>query len=98
MKELQSIQLSKNFLEGTILSSLGGLDKLQVINFECMILLFIISLNSFLMIILLDNQLSGTIPDSLLQMENLQVLELNANQLTGNIPDLQEARSLQQLG
>ena len=50
------------------------------------------------MINLLDNQLYGTIPDSLLQMTNLQVLELNANQLTGNIPDLQEARSLQQLG
>jgi Leucine-rich repeat (LRR) protein len=88
--QIVQLELNNNQLSGTIPSSLGQLNNLQILylynnQLSGTILSSLGQLNNLKYLHLSDNQLSETIPSSLEQL-NIQYLNIDNNQLSGTIP------------
>jgi Leucine-rich repeat (LRR) protein len=88
--QVSALHLSDNQLKGTIPSSLGQLNSLNIFlalnQLKGTIPSSLGQLYNLEWLDLSDNQLSGTIPSSLGQLNNIRYLYLSDNQLSGIIP------------
>ncbi|KAF3519282.1 hypothetical protein DY000_02062492 [Brassica cretica] len=91
---LRALQVSNNSLEGEIPISLFNLSALQLLDLSANNLSGDIPphVNSFKVALLLqDNHLSGEIPGTL---QNVSVLDLRNNRLSGNIPEFTNTQNI----
>ncbi|KAG2630977.1 receptor protein-tyrosine kinase CEPR1-like [Panicum virgatum] len=91
MTSLTDLELSGNFLTGSIPVSLARLPKLQFLELYYNQLEGVVpdelgNLTELTDIDLSENRLTGGIPESLCVLPNLRVLQLYTNELTGPIP------------
>jgi Leucine-rich repeat (LRR) protein len=93
MTSLTDIELSGNYLVGTIPATLGRLPNLRLLelyynNLKGEIPEELGNLTTLTDIDLSENQLTGQIPESLCALPNIRVLQLYTNGLTGSIPPI----------
>ncbi|GKV43692.1 hypothetical protein SLEP1_g50953 [Rubroshorea leprosula] len=92
LSKLESIDLSRNQLSGSIPDSIGQLSQLESIDLSYnrlsgSIPFSIRQLSKLESIDLSCNQLSESIPDSIKQLSKLKSIDLSSNQLNGRIPN-----------
>ncbi|XP_048446045.1 probable leucine-rich repeat receptor-like protein kinase At1g35710 [Pyrus x bretschneideri] len=104
LSKLISLDLSNNWLSGSIPTSLGLLTNLSTLylhsnNLSGIIPKEIGNLKSLVDLGLSESQLNGSIPTSLGQLTNLSTLYLHSNNLSGTIPkEIGNLKSLVDLG
>lgn len=93
MTSLTDLELSGNYLVGTIPATLGRLPNLRLLelyynNLKGEIPEELGNLTTLTDIDLSENHLTGQIPESLCALPNIQVLQIYTNALTGTIPPI----------
>lgn len=102
LSSLEIINLSSNYLNGTIPSEMLALRNLHTVvldhnRFSGQVPSWVGSVSGLTVLSLKDNTLSGSLPSSLSRLVNLRILQLSMNQFSGEVPDLSNLTNLQVL-
>ena len=102
LTSLEILNLSSNYLNGTIPVELLALKNLQTIildhnNFSGYLPSWIGSVSGLTALSLKNNSLNGSLPNSLSRLEDLRILQLSMNHFYGEVPDLSNLTNLQVL-